>query len=178
MNYTTVAIIGMGPRGLSILERLITLYDHYPYPGEIRLLLIDSNDMGMGVHSTCQPNHLLVNAVACQITLFGDETVTEGGPVRQGPNFHQWAIQQGYRNIKGTFVRTTHVGRVIEEDDYLPRCLLGEYLDWAYRTFTQELPPGMRILSVQTNSRGKPRSYLLIFNVFTLIYLSFIIRFL
>ncbi|WP_256460921.1 FAD/NAD(P)-binding protein [Bartonella machadoae] len=62
--------------------------------------------MGTGTHSVHQPDHLLVNTAACQITLFGDDTVKGVGPIRKGPNFYQWAIQQGYRNNNGVFSRT------------------------------------------------------------------------
>ncbi|MCL2898715.1 FAD/NAD(P)-binding protein [Brenneria tiliae] len=149
MPRTTVAILGVGPRGLSILERLLTLYHHFPLSGEINVLLIDPNEMGTGIHSLRQPDHLLVNTVACQITLFGDDTVKDVGPVRQGPNFYQWATQPGYRNIDGIFVRTEYGGRTLKENDYLSRRLLGEYLAWAYREFSRDLPSGISIQTVR-----------------------------
>ncbi|WP_375669139.1 FAD/NAD(P)-binding protein [Bartonella sp. MR168JLCBS] len=150
MLHSTVAILGVGPRGISILERLLTLYSHYPFSGNIDILLIDPNEMGTGTHSVHQPDHLLVNTVACQITLFGDDTVKGVGPIRKGPNFYQWAIQQGYRNINGVFSRTEHnVGKEIKENDYLSRRLLGEYLSWAYQELTQDLPSGIRIKEIR-----------------------------
>lgn len=76
-----------------ILERFLTLYCHYPLSGDIDILLIEHNEMRTGTHSVCQPDHLLVNTVACQITLFADDTVKGIGPIRKGPNFYQWAIQ-------------------------------------------------------------------------------------
>ncbi len=51
MLHSTVAILGVGPRGISILERLLTLYSHYPFSGNIDILLIDPNEMGIGPHS-------------------------------------------------------------------------------------------------------------------------------
>ncbi|MFE8047902.1 FAD/NAD(P)-binding protein [Brenneria goodwinii] len=145
MPRTTIAILGMGPRGLSILERLITLYHHYPQSGKIDILLVDPNEMGTGAHSPQQPDHLLVNTVACQITLFGDTTVKDAGPTRSGPCFYQWATEQGYRHIDGHIVRATEGGRAIQPNDYLPRRLLGEYLSWAYRELIRELPPGLNV---------------------------------
>ncbi|WP_375687855.1 MULTISPECIES: FAD/NAD(P)-binding protein [unclassified Bartonella] len=150
MLHSKVAILGVGPRGVSILERLLTLYSHYPFSGNIDILLIDPNEMGTGTHSVHQPDHLLVNTVACQITLFGDDTVKGVGPIRKGPNFYQWAIQQGYRNINGVFSRTERdVGREIKENDYLSRRLLGEYLSWAYQELTQDLPSGIHIKEIR-----------------------------
>ncbi|RAT14903.1 MULTISPECIES: FAD/NAD(P)-binding protein [Lonsdalea] len=131
MARTTVAIVGMGPRGLSILERLITLYDHSPHPEGMEILLVDPNEIGTGAHSPQQPDHLLVNTVASQITLFGDESVKNSGPIRQGLNFFEWARANGYRNKNGA---------EIQENDYLPRRLLGEYLVWGYHEITRSLP--------------------------------------
>ncbi|MFP1908982.1 FAD/NAD(P)-binding protein [Lonsdalea quercina] len=131
MARTTIAILGVGPRGLSILERLITLYGHSPHPEGMEILLVDPNEIGTGAHSPQQPDHLLVNTVASQITLFGDESVKNTGPIRRGLNFCEWARAQGYRNKNGT---------KIQENDYLPRRLLGEYLAWGYREITHGLP--------------------------------------
>lgn len=131
MARTTIAILGMGPRGLSILERLITLYHHSPHPEGMEILLVDPNEIGAGAHSRQQPDHLLVNTVASQITLFGDESVKNTGPVRRGLNFFEWAKAHGYRNNNGT---------EIQENDYLPRRLLGEYLVWGYHEITRGLP--------------------------------------
>lgn len=87
MAQTTIAIIGVGPRGLGILERLLAIYKGFPDSGKIEILLIDPNQMGAGVHSTKQPDHLLVNTVACQITMFGDDTLEDLGSIRRGPIF-------------------------------------------------------------------------------------------
>ncbi len=97
---------------------------------------------------------MLVNTVACQITLFGDDTVKNVGLIRKGPNFYQWAIQQGYRNINGVFSRTKYDGREIKENDYLSRRLLGEYLSLAYREFTQNLPSGIRIKEIRQRAEN------------------------
>jgi len=153
MSKITVAIIGAGPRGLSIIERLTALYHNFPDTGNIDVLLIDPNLPGMGVHGIQQPDHLLVNTVACQITLFGDETIKNVGPIRTGPNFYQWVIKQGYRNLGGAFIQASpSEGEEINENDYLPRRLLGEYLAWGYQEFTRTLPPGMHIQEIRQRS--------------------------
>ncbi|WP_240503773.1 FAD/NAD(P)-binding protein [Lonsdalea iberica] len=131
MARTTIAILGVGPRGLSILERLITLYHLSPPPEGMEILLVDPNEIGTGAHHPQQPDHLLVNTVASQITLFGDESVRNTGPIRRGLNLCEWARAQGYRNKNGT---------EIQENDYLPRRLLGKYLAWGYHEITRELP--------------------------------------
>ncbi len=144
MQRTTIAILGMGPRGLSILERICALYNQFAAGKEIQITLIDRCTMGTGAHSIQQPDHLLVNTVACQITLFGDPTVKGIGPVRKGPNFHQWANDQNYRNLNGCYLRNP-AGKAIQANEYLPRRLLGEYLSWAYREILHTLPAGLTV---------------------------------
>jgi hypothetical protein len=52
----SVAIIGLGPRGLSVLERIITLSNRTaPRAGGVRVEVIDPTCSGPGIHSTQRP---------------------------------------------------------------------------------------------------------------------------
>ena len=117
MKKTTVAIIGMGPRGLSILERICAQHAQRKQNEHINIVIVDKNAMGVGAHSLSQPDHLLVNTVACQITLFGDATVKNAGSFRSGPCFHQWANEQGYKNVDGRYLKDV-AGKPIDAVDY------------------------------------------------------------
>lgn len=64
-----------GASGLSILERICAQHAQRKQNEHINIVIVDKNAMGVGAHSLSQPDHLLVNTVACQITLFGDATV-------------------------------------------------------------------------------------------------------
>ncbi|CAF1625874.1 unnamed protein product, partial [Didymodactylos carnosus] len=95
-----VAIIGLGARGLNVLERLSAIYDPNKHDYELDVYLFDpGSSPGQGVHSSEQNSYLLINTVACQVTMFGDESVTDYGPLRKGPGFFDWAKQQGYRRM-------------------------------------------------------------------------------
>ncbi|CAF1635474.1 unnamed protein product, partial [Didymodactylos carnosus] len=62
-----IAIIGVGSRGLSILERLTAIYDEQPRYYELDIYLINPGRYhGQGVHSSEQSDNLLINTVACQ----------------------------------------------------------------------------------------------------------------
>ncbi|MFP3345293.1 FAD/NAD(P)-binding protein, partial [Halomonas sp. SIMBA_159] len=61
---------------------------------EINLLIFDPYLPGSGCHSTDQPDHLLVNTVAEQITMFADDSVVEAGNILSGPTFYQWLCEQ------------------------------------------------------------------------------------
>lgn len=147
MKKTTIAILGMGPRGLSILERICALHTQYAQNEHIHVVILDRNAMGVGAHSLSQPDHLLVNTVACQITLFGDATVKNAGPFRAGPCFHQWANNEGYCNVNGRYVKNA-AGKPIDANDYLPRRLLGEYLNWSYNEMMKTLPDNVTVTQI------------------------------
>lgn len=114
MNPVRIAVIGVGPRGLSALERVIshTRLDGPP----VELLLIEPGELGVGMHDAKQPDYLLLNTIASQLTIFSDERMTPGAPVTAGPGFFDWCEERH---------------GLVEFDDFLPRRLLGEYLQWA-----------------------------------------------
>ncbi|EGT0677162.1 FAD/NAD(P)-binding protein [Citrobacter braakii] len=153
MRKTTVAIIGMGPRGLSILERICAQHAQRKQNEHINIVIVDKNAMGVGAHSLSQPDHLLVNTVACQITLFGDATVKNAGSFRSGPCFHQWANEQGYKNVDDRYLKDV-AGKPIDANDYLPRRLLGEYLNWFYHEIIKSLPDNISVTQINQQANN------------------------
>jgi uncharacterized NAD(P)/FAD-binding protein YdhS len=121
--HVSVAIVGAGPRGLSVLERICgspaNRWD------SLTVHLIDPNPPGAGVHSPDQPDHLLMNTVAGQVTMFrtGDSAVV-GRPI-SGPSLADWA---------GAAAHT-----------YLPRAVLGRYLTYAYQRIRRQAPDSVTI---------------------------------
>jgi hypothetical protein len=145
MQFYHIVIVGAGPRGLGVLERLGAVYaDRNPGWG-LHVHLIDPGEPGQGTHSALQPDHLLTNTVAGQITLFTDSSVRDAGPIKPGPSFLDWARTAGYRRVSGRFVRTDTDGEEIHENDYLPRAMLGEYLTYVYDLLARSLSNNMRL---------------------------------
>ncbi len=87
-----IAIIGAGPRGLSLSERLIAHSKQNKQA--IDLLLFDPFLPG-AVWRTDQSADLLLNSVTSQVTLFTDDTLSTGGPVVKGPTLYEWAVTEG-----------------------------------------------------------------------------------
>lgn len=140
MKSANVAIVGMGPRGLNILERLSALLNAQASVFPMTLHLIDPAMPGQGVHEWSQPQHLLVNTVAGQITMYSDASVVDAGPVVPGPSFLDWVRAKGYRCVDGQYI-VSGAGREIGENEYLPRSLLGAYLSAVYDQLLASLPP-------------------------------------
>ncbi|MET9924705.1 MULTISPECIES: FAD/NAD(P)-binding protein [unclassified Streptomyces] len=114
MTPVRMAVVGLGPRGLSALERVIS---HTRLEGPpVELLLIEPDEPGPGMHEVKQPDYLLLNTIASQLTIFSDERMTPDAPVTPGPGFLEWCQE---RHGPVAF------------DAFLPRRLLGEYLQWA-----------------------------------------------
>ncbi|MYM87423.1 hypothetical protein GTP91_09550 [Rugamonas sp. FT82W] len=144
MKRYSVTIVGMGPRGLSAFERLAAAAASLQLPLDINL--IEPGDCGPGVHGTRQPQHLLINTIASQVTLFPAPGAVQHAPVCATPSLTTWARQQGYRRVGERYYRLDgHGGAEITETDYLPRSLLGEYLAWGYRRIAAALPSSVRL---------------------------------
>ncbi|MFS2140173.1 FAD/NAD(P)-binding protein [Duganella sp. Dugasp56] len=139
MKRYSVTIIGMGPRGLSVFERIAAIAGSRQLPLDI--ILVEPGECGPGVHGMRQPQHLLINTIASQVTLFPAAGAVRHAPVCATPSLTAWARQAGYRRVGERFYRLgDHGGADITEADYLPRCLLGEYLAWAYQQIAAALP--------------------------------------
>ena len=131
-----IAVIGVGPRGLSVLERVIshTRRDGPP----VELLLVEPGELGIGIHRLKQPDYLLLNTIASQLTIFSDERMTPGAPVTTGPGFYEWCRQRR---------------ESVRFDEFLPRRLLGEYLQWAAAELLAQAPDRLTVRHLATFAR-------------------------
>ncbi|HEX8081493.1 MAG TPA: FAD/NAD(P)-binding protein [Jatrophihabitans sp.] len=133
---TSVAIIGLGSRGLGVLERLIALAGS---DRPVRIEVIDPVGDGAGVHAQHQPDYLLLNTTCAQVSMFPD-ACTVGDQVRDpGPSLYEWAVGRGLRIAEDGFT-VGATGRPIRPTDFLPRRLLGQYLQWFLDCLLTRLP--------------------------------------
>ncbi|PPK65671.1 FAD/NAD(P)-binding protein [Actinokineospora auranticolor] len=142
---THICIIGAGPRGLSVLERL-----HASAAGqsrEITVHVVDPNlHNGSAVWRTDQSRELLMNTVAAQITMFADETVSCAGPIVPGPSLHEWARfveHLGPEDRLPDWARAEC--RELGPDSYPTRALYGHYLRWVLRHLLRTTPDNLTI---------------------------------
>lgn len=143
MDATRMAIVGLGPRGLTVLERVLEHAHRLPPDSRLQIDVYDDGGPGEGCHRACQPEHLLINTVASQVTIFPPASLAGGDG---GISLVEWAHTTGYRRHGDRFMRSdSSQGRPITQADHLPRALLGEYLGWAYRRVVDMLPPFVRV---------------------------------
>src|SRR5947208_13741449 len=92
MPPAQLAIIGAGPRGVGVLERISA--NAAEFPGELVVHLIDPYPPGAGRIWRYEQSPLLrMNSMAEDVTMFTDETVRIDGPVTPGPSLSEWADQ-------------------------------------------------------------------------------------
>ncbi|MFF7265168.1 FAD/NAD(P)-binding protein [Streptomyces sp. NPDC008159] len=139
-----VALVGAGPRGTSVLERLCASAPELLPPGtRLTVHVVDPAPPGPGqVWRTAQSPHLLMNTVASQVTLFTDESVDCSGPIRPGPSLHEWAAD-----------RTDPGGPPAPgPDDYPTRAQYGRYLEWVFAETVRGAPPAIRVRTHRTRA--------------------------
>lgn len=92
----TIAIIGGGPRGISVLERLAADYrqlDPSKTPNHLDIHVVDEVQPGEGkVWRTDQTKTLCMNTLADAVTLFTEPGATVTAPVVEGPTMHEWIM--------------------------------------------------------------------------------------
>ncbi|MFC4472530.1 FAD/NAD(P)-binding protein [Streptomyces xiangluensis] len=128
-DEVSVALVGAGPRGTSVLERLCASAPELLAPGaRLTIHVVDPSPPGPGrVWRTDQPAELLMNTVSSQVTLFTDDSVDCSGPICPGPSLHEWA------------------GGELDPDEYPTRAQYGKYLEWVFAEVVRGAPASVRV---------------------------------
>lgn len=148
----SVAIIGLGSRGLGVLERISTLAASRP----LVVHVIDPTCTGAGVHETSQPDYLLLNTTCGQASMFPGPLSVGAGTAATGPSLYEWARSRGLRLAADGFTASDK-GRELRPTDFLPRRVLGEYLGWYFGQLRQRLPAGLRLCMHRGTATGIDR---------------------
>lgn len=128
-----IAIVGAGPWGLAVLDRLVTAARRQPQLA-LAVHLIDPDGPGPGLHKPQQEDFLLLNTVTGQLDSFSAHHFGEP-PLAGAMPFIDW-------------LRTA---RDIEADPngFLPRALFGVYLRYVHAVLCDNAPSHLRIAAVR-----------------------------
>jgi len=135
--YVQIVIIGAGPRGLSLCERLIAHGKKLQLSASI--ILIDPYLPG-AVWRTSQNQDLLINSVTSQVTLFTDDSLTSGGPVVNGPTLYEWADSIGKAFAQQHAPNLLAFFDDIDPNGHCPRAIYGLYQQWFYQQLAAACP--------------------------------------
>lgn len=174
MNASTkqVAIVGVGPRGISVLERISAALNNAPRPATgLKIHLIESSQMGAGnVWRTDQTRTLCMNTLAGAVTLFTERGSTVSAPVVEGPLQYDWIrLLRGDADLSGIPEKAIELfhahppAETVAEDfreeldstviqSNPSRALYGAYLKWVFDVALTLLPEWVEV--EQHNARA------------------------
>ncbi|MFE3102981.1 3-carboxy-cis,cis-muconate cycloisomerase family FAD/NAD(P)-binding protein [Nocardia tengchongensis] len=149
-NVLRIAIVGVGPRGLNVFERICANARQLDIAAGVELVVIDSNRVGTGsVWRTDQSSHLLMNTVAEQVTIFTDDTVEMAGPVERGPSLYEWSdFLTKIGNFAGLPAAAFGTASHISPDTYPSRAYYGHYLRWAFERTRDRYADWVRVREI------------------------------
>ncbi|MEU1071146.1 MULTISPECIES: FAD/NAD(P)-binding protein [unclassified Streptomyces] len=143
----TVCLVGAGPRGLSVLERLCANERGRPAHSAVTIHVVEPCEPGAGaVWRTDQSRLLLMNTVASQITVHTDAGSCIEGPIEPGPTLEEWA-----REIAASGDRAGHDEQTLAEardlgpNTYPSRAFYGSYLSAMFQQVVRHAPAHVRV---------------------------------
>jgi hypothetical protein len=147
-DTSEIAVVGVGPRGLSVAERLCAnAASLVPRGRGLVVHLIDPQVLAGGqVWRSTQDRLLLMNTVAAQVTMFVDETVGCDGPVVRGPSLYEWARSVALLGSPDVPEDVRAEAEALGPDDYPSRAFYGSYLRWTRRRIVRLAPPSVRFV--------------------------------
>ncbi|MEV7597421.1 FAD/NAD(P)-binding protein [Kitasatospora sp. NPDC089797] len=146
---TTLVIVGAGPRGTGLLERIAAnAAELLPADRPLEIHLVDPHPPGAGRIWRHEQSPLLrMNSMAEDVTMFTDERATLDGPVRPGPSLAEWARRPEefapFRAVEDPAVRAEL--RDLAPTDFPTRRAQSAYLDWVFRRAVADLPPQVTV---------------------------------
>lgn len=147
-THLRVCIIGAGPRGMSVLERVCANARQLPAEDRITVHVVDPHPPGPGqVWRTEQSGLLLMNTVSSQVTLFTDDTVGMDGVLEPGPSLYEWARYLTLMQPEdGADAYTLAEARDLGPDSYPTRAFYGRYLAWVFARVVRTAPPQVSVV--------------------------------
>ncbi|MFD6348076.1 FAD/NAD(P)-binding protein [Streptomyces roseolus] len=137
-----LCLVGAGPRGLSVLERLCANERASAAHRAVTVHVVDPYRPGAGrVWQTGQSRVLLMNTVASQVTVFTDDSVEMDGPVEPGPSLYAWARTLGGGHDEAVLAEARRLG----PDDYPSRAFYGRYLEDVFARVVAGAPSHVRV---------------------------------
>ncbi|WP_031469470.1 FAD/NAD(P)-binding protein [Sciscionella sediminilitoris] len=146
-GHLEICVIGAGPRGLSIVERLCANERAAATHETITVHIVDPSAPGSGaVWRAEQSRYLLTNTVAAQITVYTDDSARIEGPVEPGPSLYEWAKSLALLGELGEYeAETLAEARSLGPDSYPTRAFYGRYLNDSFQQIVARAPEHVTI---------------------------------
>jgi len=144
MTDRSVVIVGGGPRGNGLLERLVANASEVLGELPVTIHVVEPFTPGAGRIWRHEQSPLLwANSQAEDMTMFTDASCRVTGPVVPGPTFLEWA---GLPDAPDAGPGALDAERAAVHGMTFPtRRLLTEYLAWAFRRAVGQAPPNLTV---------------------------------
>ncbi|GGT92318.1 MULTISPECIES: FAD/NAD(P)-binding protein [Streptomyces] len=145
-THAELCIVGAGPRGLSVLERICANERVAPTHRTLTVHVVDPAAPGPGaVWRTEQSRHLLMNTVASQVTVYTDDSARIEGPIEPGPSLYEWAQELVVLTRAGASADAYDAATLEEAgrlgpDSYPSRAFYGRYLHDCFQRVVARAP--------------------------------------
>ncbi|NYI67462.1 FAD/NAD(P)-binding protein [Spelaeicoccus albus] len=150
-HVLTVAVIGAGPRGTSVIERLVA--HAAELDASLTIHVVDPHPAGSGqVWRDDQSPLLLMNTQPGDQTVYPDSSTTFT-PRDTGPDMADWLRQVAAGNSDEP-ADVVAEARALTPSSFPSRRLYGAYLRAAYHRIAREAPPSVRLLRHATRARA------------------------
>ncbi|MFE6616071.1 FAD/NAD(P)-binding protein [Amycolatopsis sp. NPDC057786] len=159
-----LAVVGAGPRGIGVLERLGANAAELLGGRRLVVHLVDPFPAGAGRVWRYEQSPLLrMNSMPEDVTVFTDDTVRIDGPIRPGPSLIEWARLVRSGGIDTGIDDSLRAELEALQSDHFPtRRLQSAYLIWFHRKVCAELPAGIDVVEHRTRAvrleDGEPQS--------------------
>ena len=167
----SIAVVGAGPRGISVIERVAAALRERSIETPLTIHVIDDAQHGAGrVWETEQTRTLCMNTLAARVTLFTEPGSTVTAPVVEGPTQYEWIqLLRGQRediDPAKAELFDAHPPAPSVAEDFLyeiaatrpesnpSRALYGAYLRWVYDVALARLPDGVEVISHRSRAVG------------------------
>ncbi|MEU9123059.1 FAD/NAD(P)-binding protein [Streptomyces sp. NPDC048506] len=141
----SVVIVGAGPRGTGLIERIAANAPELLGETPLDLHLVDPHPPGGGrIWRHDQSPLLWMNSTAEDVTMFTDASVEQDGPVRPGPSLAAWAraVRAGRITVDPALAGEV---AALGPGDFAGRRLQSAYLSWVYAQAVAALPPTVTV---------------------------------
>lgn len=137
VNSADICVVGAGPRGICVVERLVANAPALRHAGGVVHVVDPYAGLGGRVWRTTQSPYLLMNTIASQVTVFTDSSVECEGPIVPGPTLYEWAKRLPGARLAGDYPEGVREEAArLGPDSYPTRGFYGHYLIWALRYLT------------------------------------------
>jgi hypothetical protein len=172
-----LCLVGVGPRGTSVIERLAAIAHRDLPDAPWALHLVDDAPFGAGrIWRMDQTPELCMNTLCGAVTLFTDEATTVLGPIVPGPTLHEWcllvrdtldgtqegtAVPAAHRSafhetpLPHEFLARPHLvdeARRVRPESHPSRALYGAYITWCFEHALARLPAHVTVVPHQARA--------------------------